>query len=100
MWGRGFAAEAVKALSTHLLVKPEVRASDRVLEKAGFIRVGESWDIVPPGSVIRSDGSKVQTMGNPLIYGHQDAVFQERMSDFASSFDEPPVGSYASVGQS
>ncbi|MGH9020625.1 MAG: GNAT family N-acetyltransferase [Acidimicrobiales bacterium] len=54
-WGRGLATEAVTALSAHLLARSEVRAifaetavwnraSERVLEKAGFVRFGVDWD--------------------------------------------------------
>lgn len=55
VWGNGYATEAVKALCSHLLTKADVRAvcaetamgnraSERVLEKAGFMRVARSWD--------------------------------------------------------
>lgn len=54
-WGRGYATEAVGALVTALLARPDVRrvtaqtattnpASARVLEKLGFARVGTAWD--------------------------------------------------------
>jgi [ribosomal protein S5]-alanine N-acetyltransferase len=53
-WGRGFATEAVGALTLHLFALPGVAcvtaqtaadnlASQRVLEKNGFGRVGSSW---------------------------------------------------------
>ena len=53
-WGRGLATEAVRALCAHLLEDGGVehvgaetavwnRASERVLEKSGFARVGTSW---------------------------------------------------------
>ena len=52
--GQGFATEAVGALVAHLLGWPSVnaltaetavsnRASERVLEKVGFVRTGTSW---------------------------------------------------------
>jgi ribosomal-protein-alanine N-acetyltransferase len=50
---RGFATEAVKALATHLLsfrkgvsahTEPENVASQRVLEKCGFVQVGTAWE--------------------------------------------------------
>ncbi len=55
VWGNGYATEAVKALCSHLLTKADVRAvcaetamgnraSERVLEKAGFMRVARNWD--------------------------------------------------------
>ncbi|WP_104991648.1 GNAT family N-acetyltransferase [Deinococcus sp. NW-56] len=54
-WGQGYATEAVGALVTALLARPEVRrvtahtavtnpASARVLEKLGFVPVGTAWD--------------------------------------------------------
>lgn len=54
-WGQGYATEAVQALAKHLLTQPDVkvvtaqtahgnRASERVLEKAGFMRTGQSWN--------------------------------------------------------
>lgn len=54
-WGQGYATEAVGALVTALLARPDVRrvtaqtathnpASARVLEKLGFGRVGTAWD--------------------------------------------------------
>jgi [ribosomal protein S5]-alanine N-acetyltransferase len=55
VWGHGFATEAVEALVAHLLALPTVtavsaqtalanRASERVLEKAGFAKVGTNWE--------------------------------------------------------
>jgi RimJ/RimL family protein N-acetyltransferase len=55
VWGRGLATEAVAALAAHLLTWDSVRvvtaqtavdnpASGRVAEKAGFVRVGTSWN--------------------------------------------------------
>lgn len=54
IWGQGLATEAVVALTTHLLTWDSITtvtaetavsnpASERVLEKAGFVRVGSSW---------------------------------------------------------
>ncbi len=54
-WGRGYATEAVRALTAHLLREPGVRtvtaqtavanhASRRVLEKCGFRQTGTAWD--------------------------------------------------------
>ncbi|WP_322618641.1 GNAT family N-acetyltransferase [Deinococcus terrestris] len=54
-WGQGYATEAVGALMTALLARPEVRrvtartartnpASARVLEKLGFVPVGAARD--------------------------------------------------------
>lgn len=54
-WGRGYATEAVAALTAHLLQREGVRAvtaqtalsnraSERVLEKVGFIRTGRGWN--------------------------------------------------------
>ena len=53
-WGRGYATEALRALLPHWRASPGVRrvsaatsvsnvASARVLEKCGFVRVGEDW---------------------------------------------------------
>jgi ribosomal-protein-alanine N-acetyltransferase len=53
-WGRGYATEAVRALVAHLLSDDEIRtvtaltatgnvASQRVLEKLGFVRTGTAW---------------------------------------------------------
>ncbi len=55
VWGQGLATEAVGALVTHLHARPDVqvvtaqtalhnRASERVLEKLGFVRTGSGWD--------------------------------------------------------
>lgn len=55
VWGQGLATEAVGALVTHLHARPDVqtvtaqttlhnRASERVLEKVGFVRTGKGWD--------------------------------------------------------
>jgi RimJ/RimL family protein N-acetyltransferase len=54
VWGRGYTTEAVEALVTHLLgsgistVRAETAttnlASQRVLEKNGFVRTGTRWD--------------------------------------------------------
>lgn len=54
-WGRGYATEALRALLPHWQATPGVRrvtaatsvfnaASARVLEKCGFVRVGEDWN--------------------------------------------------------
>jgi [ribosomal protein S5]-alanine N-acetyltransferase len=54
-WGRGFATEAVIAVARLLTTEPDITmltartsplnaASERVLEKAGFERVGVSWN--------------------------------------------------------
>lgn len=54
-WGQGLATEAVGALVAHLHARPDVRtvtaqtalsnrASERVLEKLGFVRTGKGWD--------------------------------------------------------
>ena len=54
-WGQGYATEAVGALVTALLARPDVKrvtaqtatinpASARVLEKLGFAQVGTAWD--------------------------------------------------------
>lgn len=54
--GRGYATEAGRVFLTHLLARPDVlrvtahtargnRASERVLEKLGFTRMGESWSV-------------------------------------------------------
>ncbi len=54
-WGRGLATEAVIALAKVLTAEPDIAlltartsplntASERVLEKAGFVRVGVSWN--------------------------------------------------------
>jgi RimJ/RimL family protein N-acetyltransferase len=55
MSGRGYATEAAAALIEHLLSRPEVAvvtaktavwnlASERVLEKNGFVETGTGWD--------------------------------------------------------
>jgi len=55
VWGQGLATEAVGALVAHLHAQPGVqtvtaqtalfnRASERVLEKLGFVRTGKGWD--------------------------------------------------------
>ncbi|CAM3769387.1 GNAT family N-acetyltransferase [Deinococcus frigens] len=55
VWGQGLATEAVGALVSHLHTRPGVRtvtaqtalhnrASERVLEKLGFVRTGTGWD--------------------------------------------------------
>lgn len=55
VWGQGLATEAVGALVAHLHARPDVqtvtaqtalsnRASERVLEKLGFVRTGKGWD--------------------------------------------------------
>ncbi len=55
VWGQGLATEAVGALVAHLHARSDVqtvtaqtalfnRASERVLEKLGFVRTGKSWD--------------------------------------------------------
>jgi ribosomal-protein-alanine N-acetyltransferase len=50
---RGFATEAVNALATHLLTfrkgvsahtEPENVASQRVLQKSGFVQAGSAWE--------------------------------------------------------
>ena len=54
-WGQGYATEALQALLPHWQVSPGVRrvtaetsvsnvASGRVLEKCGFVQVGEDWN--------------------------------------------------------
>ncbi|GGL95670.1 N-acetyltransferase [Deinococcus aerophilus] len=54
-WGQGLATEAVRALVAWLHARPDVqtvtaqtalhnRASERVLEKLGFVRTGTGWD--------------------------------------------------------
>lgn len=54
-WGQGYATETVTALCEFLLAQPSVqrltaqtaianRASERVLEKCGFVRSGKNWD--------------------------------------------------------
>lgn len=55
VWGQGLATEAVGALVAWLHTRPDVqtvtaqtalsnRASERVLEKLGFVRTGKEWD--------------------------------------------------------
>ncbi|MDV6374305.1 GNAT family N-acetyltransferase [Deinococcus arenicola] len=55
VWGQGLATEAARALVAHLHARPDVqtvtaqtalhnRASERVLEKLGFVRTGKGWD--------------------------------------------------------
>jgi ribosomal-protein-alanine N-acetyltransferase len=70
VWGRGLATEAVATFASHLLTWESINAvtastattnpaSSRVVEKAGFVRIGTGWS--------EDDGDLVSWQFNPSI---------------------------------